>query len=595
MRAIFVLFDTLNRHYLPPYGNEWVHAPNFRRLAERTAQFDTCYGGSMPCMPARRELHTGRYNFLHRSWGPLEPFDVSMPELLKSNGVHTHLATDHQHYFEDGGATYHTRYTTWEFFRGQEGDAWKGHVSAPSIPESMHEDVINAQKPQLWRQDWVNRGYLEQEEDHPQTKTFDAGLHFIRTNAAQDRWFVQIETFDPHEPFFSYKQHKDLYPHAYDGPHFDWPTYSRVTERTEAVEHVRFEYAALLSMCDRSLGRVLDVMDDEDMWDDTMLIVGTDHGFLLGEQGWWAKNVQPWYEETIHLPLFVWDPRSGQQAIRRASLVQTVDIPPTVLDFFDVPVPSSMTGRALTATIAHDEPVRSSALFGIHGGHVNVTDGRYVYMRASASAANEPLAEYTLMPAHMNRLFGVNELAGAQLVQDLPYALGAPVLRIPARAMLNTHAFGSLLFDVVADPQQSTPLLDDDLELRMIGVLLDAMRANGAPPEQFERLGLPPSGPPAREHLAVRVQATRAAEVSQPMPDRASLPAGRLSALLPLSLLAADPDGRTVLDIVLPGLRRTPMFNYVSEMSMYDLAAFSPGTLSPAALGDAARQLADIA
>ena len=66
---------------LPPYGGG-VHAPNFTRLAERCVTFDNCYVGSMPCIPARRELHTGRYNFLHRSWGPLEPFDDLMPALL---------------------------------------------------------------------------------------------------------------------------------------------------------------------------------------------------------------------------------------------------------------------------------------------------------------------------------------------------------------------------------------------------------------------------------------------------------------------------------------------------------------------------------
>ena len=45
-------------------------APNFERLAAHTVCFDKSYVGSLPCMPARRELHTGRYNFLHRSWGP---------------------------------------------------------------------------------------------------------------------------------------------------------------------------------------------------------------------------------------------------------------------------------------------------------------------------------------------------------------------------------------------------------------------------------------------------------------------------------------------------------------------------------------------
>lgn len=84
MKAIMIMFDTLNRRYLPPNGCEDIHAPNFERLAKRSVTFDNCYIGSMPCIPARRELHTGCYNFLHRSWGPIEPFDDSMPEILKN-------------------------------------------------------------------------------------------------------------------------------------------------------------------------------------------------------------------------------------------------------------------------------------------------------------------------------------------------------------------------------------------------------------------------------------------------------------------------------------------------------------------------------
>jgi arylsulfatase A-like enzyme len=98
-KAIIVMFDTLCRHYIPSYGNDWIVAPNFKRLAAQTVQFHNAYVGSMPCMPARRELHTGRYNFLHRGWGPLEPFDDSVFEILKQQHVYTHLVTDHLHYW----------------------------------------------------------------------------------------------------------------------------------------------------------------------------------------------------------------------------------------------------------------------------------------------------------------------------------------------------------------------------------------------------------------------------------------------------------------------------------------------------------------
>ncbi|GLQ55862.1 sulfatase [Devosia nitrariae] len=496
MKAIMVMFDSLNRRFLPPYGCDWIHAPNFQRLSEKAVTFDNCYAGSMPCMPARRELQTGRYNFLHRSWGPLEPFDDSVPEMLRKAGVYTHMITDHQHYWEDGGSTYHNRFDTYEFFRGQEGDRWKGRVPAPG--ETLATDHHAA----LHRQDRINRQYLENEADHPQTRVFDAGIEFVRTNADRDRWLVQIETFDPHEPFFSYDRHKAHYARPYDGPQLDWPTYGRVTETAETVQHVRDQYSALLSMCDASLGRVIDMMDELDLWDDTMLIVCTDHGFLLGEHGWWAKMVQPWYDENIHTPLFIWDPRAKAKGQRRKSLVQTIDFGPTLLDYFGVAPTERMEGHALGQTVASDTPVREAGLFGAFGMHVNVTDGRYVYMRAPRDASNRPLDEHTLMPTHMRWQFTREELKRAELIEGFPFTQDVPVLRIPGMPFGAGNAFelGTLLFDLETDPGQEHPLEDPQIELRMINLMLELMRANEAPESQYQRMGLPAHGPADLTH-----------------------------------------------------------------------------------------------
>ncbi|GAA0399822.1 sulfatase [Paenibacillus motobuensis] len=493
MRAIMVMFDTLNRHWLPPYGCDWIHAPNFQRLAEKTVVFDNCYVGSMPCMPARRELHTGRYNFLHRSWGPVEPFDDSMPELLKKQGVYTHLVTDHQHYWEDGGATYHTRYSSHEFIRGQEGDPWKGHVGEIEIEQQMAHDL---QKP-LFRQDQINREYFPRgrEEDFPQAQTFSRGMEFIRKNSQEDRWFLQLETFDPHEPFYAPQKYRDLYPHEYNGRLFDWPPMGPVSETPEEIAHIRYEYAALLSMCDAHLGKVLDLMDELDMWKDTMLIVNTDHGFLLGEHDYWAKNAQPWYNEIAHTPLFIWDPRSGKKAERRSSLVQMIDMAPTLLDFFGLQVPKDMTGKPLRETVLSDQPVREAALFGIHGGHVNCTDGRYVYMRGPMSPDNGPLYEYTLMPTHMKNMYLPNELQNMELQEPFSFTKNCQTLKVPVGFQwFNVYRFGTKLFDVVNDPKQQHELDAPDVELRFIRIMAELMTASDSPPEQFVRLGIPVDG-----------------------------------------------------------------------------------------------------
>jgi arylsulfatase A-like enzyme len=497
MKAVMVLFDSLNRHMLPPYGGNYVKAPNFSQLAERSVVFDNCYIGSMPCIPARRELHTGRYNFLHRGWGPLEPFDDSMPEILKDNGIYTHLVTDHQHYFEDGGATFHTRYSSWEFFRGQEGDAWKGHVADPDIPPS-----IGGRSGRIWRQDWVNRQYLASEADQPQTLTFDAGIEFMRRNAGEDRWFLQIESFDPHEPFYAQQHYRDLYPHGYEGQHFDWPAYAPVSEDAGTIDHLRAEYAALVTMCDRSLGRVMDLMDELNLWRDTMLIVCTDHGFLLGEHGWWGKNVQPWYNELANTPLFIWDPRAGREGARSSALVQMIDLAPTLLDLFGIEPTPDMQGVRLADIIAGAGDGRQHGLFGAFGGHVNITDGRYVYMRASSGPENGPLYEYTLMPTRIWSRFRPEELNGTELAAPFRFTKGVPTLRVRGHSYVDSHRFGTLLYDLETDPDQSAPIANEAVELRMIELMLELMRQTDAPAEQYERLGLPATGRAGRRHLA---------------------------------------------------------------------------------------------
>lgn len=493
MKAIMVMFDSLCRRFLSPYGTDSVHTPNFQRLAERTIIFDNAYVGSMPCMPARRELHTGRYNFMHRSSGPIEPFDQSMPERLARANVHTHLVSDHYHYWEDGGATYHTRYKTWEGVRGQEGDPWKGVVDPPEPRPNLGAFSVGSSKREPFQQDQINRSYMRFEEQQPQPRTFRKGIDFLETNCESDNWFLQIETFDPHEPHFVDQFYKDLYRDEYTGPLYDWPRSRRADDSDDVRLHARNNYSALVTMCDRYLGMVLDAMDRLGLWEDTMLIVNTDHGYLLSEHGWWGKLTMPWYNEIANIPLFIWDPRSGRAGNRSDGLVQMIDIAPTLYSFFGVENAPHMQGIDLGPVLAGDtNKAHDRVLFGNFGGHVNCTDGRYVYMRAPADEANSPLYHYTLMPTHMNGPFSNEALANAELVDYFGFTDGAKVLRIPEPAP-NAGKWEeqyTMLFDLETDPQQKMPLRDDGIEARMVAELIAGMEESEAPEEQLVRLGL---------------------------------------------------------------------------------------------------------
>lgn len=549
MRTILVMFDSLNRRFLPNYGCDWVKAPNFERLGERCLTFENAYIGSMPCMPARREMHTGRYNFLHRSWGPMEPYDDSVPEILKLSGVYTHLVSDHQHYWEDGGATYHTRYSSWECFRGQEGDPWKadldpGIVPAHNVAPNPHGKTANYLINRMPVQDMINRAQMDKEEKMPQARTFAAGLDFLKTNWTYDDWFLQIETFDPHEPFFTQKEYQALYDETFIGRDADWPPYGPCNDSEEVVRHVRTKYAALVSMCDTYLGRVLDFMDSHDMWKDTALIVTTDHGYLLGEHQWWSKSIMPLYNEVAHIPMFAWDPRVGKRGERRTALVQNIDIAATLLELNGRPLPKDMLAKPLRRVMECDEPIHDCVLFGHHASHVNITDGRYVYLRAPLTRENSPAYEYTLMPTHMRAMFSPKELENTELAGPFTFTKGVRLMKIPvseaAGQSSGTYRFGTKLYDLKADPGELTPIEDPKTELRLINRMRDLMLENDAPAEQYQRMGIPQDRPMTMEELTAQKAAVEENEAKAPVEGFAWEPEAK-EQFLALSMFAQRP------------------------------------------------------
>ncbi|KIF73064.1 hypothetical protein QR77_01765, partial [Streptomyces sp. 150FB] len=258
-------------------------------------------------------------------------------------------------------------------------------------------------------------------------------------------------------------------------------------------------------------------------------------------------------------------------------LVQTIDFGPTLLDYFDVEATGLMQGAPLRSAIASDAPVHEAGLFGSFGGHVNVTDGRYVYMRAPLRESNDPLYEHTLMPTHMASRFAPEEFEGAELLRPLPFTKGAPVLRLPGTAWGNPYAFGTMLFDLDTDPGQSRPLLDDELELRMAGLLTELMRSSDAPESQFDRLGLPREGPVTPAHLLARDQYPLVVAATEPMPPESEFAREAPGVTTLVRDLLADSDARAALLRHLPLLANPDFAEQVGDRSPWHLAATTPG------------------
>jgi len=410
MKAILILADSLNRRFLPVYGNDWVKAPNIGRLARKSVVFDNHWAGSMPCMPARRDMLTGRLNFLEREWGGVEPFDVPFVRLLRQAGVYTRMETDHYHYFHVGGENYPTLFNSWRFHRGQEWDLCEGSIAVPEEPE--HLGVWNAQYAR-------NRRAFKTESDYPTPRTFQGAIDWLKLNEGEDDYFLWIEAFDPHEPFDCAREFLDLYQDDWKGPLYNWSKYEWGEHDPEAVEHLRKSYAATLTMMDRWFGRLLDELKRQGILDETLIILTTDHGHMLGEHGITGKNWFHSWNELAHIPLIVHPPGNVRAGERRTQLTQNTDLLPTLLDYFGVSFDNPIHGESWKPVLEESKPVkREAALFGLFGQTVNVTDGRCTYFRPPAQPDNQPLYRYFLTPGTFRSIYGLHDITGEMFYRE---------------------------------------------------------------------------------------------------------------------------------------------------------------------------------
>ena len=368
------------------------------------------------------------------------------------------------------------------------------------LRDMYHPAQYSEEPRNLYYHHIVNRQFMKDESDFCSVRCFDEGLEFLDLNRTADNWLLQIETFDPHEPFFAPTRYRDDYPTNYTGPVRDWPPYERVTEAPDECAELRANYCAIVALCDAQIGRLLDYFDQHDLWQDTALVVGTDHGFLLGEHDWWAKLRMPCYDEVAHIPLFIHHPDHAARAgTRRQSLTQTIDLMPTLLDLFGVEAPKEVEGRSLLPLLNSDTPIRHAGLYGVWASATNITDGRYTYFRYPDDMHAQEIYQYTLMPTHITSFFTTDELQTATLSPPFDFTKRVPVLKVLGHAklpMYRNHGMSffqdveTVLFDTKNDPAQHSPISSPETEARLVEQMLALMRANDAPPEAYVRLGL---------------------------------------------------------------------------------------------------------
>ena len=445
--------------------------------------FTNCYCGSTPCMPARRDIATGRLELLRRGWGPLEEEDLDLPRQVSgppNQSVRwtveqghrvSCLITDHFHLWEQGAGNYHTGYTGFDFVRGCEADAWYTDPVEFACPP---EDLLGKNE-RHWRNvHFVRRSH----DDWFCSQVIDRACSWLERNRAHESFYLHLDVFDPHEPW---DPPEDVL-RAFDPRGYDVPgvaaaaPYAKWRERLtpDQLLAYRARYAAKVAFLDQRLCRLLDTMDRLRLWDDTLVIFTTDHGTYNGDHGRMGKLQTHEHDAVGHIPFILYHPRDGHGE-RREQLVQLVDIYPTVLRAVGKPVPEGIHGVDLAPALADPSVhTRDYAVYGQFGASVSITDGRWV-LHQSPVPENGPLFWY-----------------GACLAKFLRYDLGPfDGTRREVRGC-RSWPEATWLSDKAADPNELSDLARSrPVELRaMHAALRGELTRLDAPSEQAVRMGL---------------------------------------------------------------------------------------------------------
>ena len=289
--VIVLITDTFRRDNLGARAARPVRTPALDRFAERATELTGLTMSSFPTIPHRTDFASGRVGWPHYGWQPISHSTPNhIATLLAEQGYFTQLICDCPHLFKSGFQVgFHGSYQ----HRGQEGDLTLLHMNDP-IAEAMPRAKTRRSPetfgaPLIDLHMWLND--IRTEADTFCAQTAQTTATWLERNYQAGPFFLWADFFDPHEPWDPPEYLVRRYDPDYDGAPMLHPNYGPADRYTGAeLRNLWAHYAAESELVDRHIGRVLDKIDDLDLWRNSLVVVMADHGMAVGEHNCCGKS-----------------------------------------------------------------------------------------------------------------------------------------------------------------------------------------------------------------------------------------------------------------------------------------------------------------
>lgn len=396
MNVLFITIDDL-RPEIGCYGNDEVKTPNIDRLAKMGVKFNKAYCQYPVCNPSRASFLTGKRPdeigilcntvALREKW----PDIVTLPQLFRENGYYTanmgkvlHVGTDEngkQTHFRDDKSFMHNfkalgnnpkiGNTGERRLLGDGTIPWAEWLMAEGGDEAQPDGMIAAEAVRL----------LEENHDTP--------------------FFLGVGFHKPHDPFFAPKEYFEDYPLDEVKLAKDPSDRSPILELSIPDAYGRFKsfseqdqrefkraYQSCTTFTDAQVGKVFDAMDRLELWDSTIVVLLGDHGYHLGEHGWWNKVTL--FELGANAPLMMWVPGMESMGQETDSVIEFLDLYPTLVDLCGLAAPHELSGKSIRPVLAQPAtPWKNAAFTQVTRGKLmgySVRNDRWRYIQWGENA-----------------------------------------------------------------------------------------------------------------------------------------------------------------------------------------------------------------
>jgi arylsulfatase A-like enzyme len=349
MNIILIVSDTFRRDHLPCYGNSGIISPHLDSFASKALIFENGYPASFPTVPTRADLLTGRFTFTYLPWGPLPLDEVTLPECLNKVGYATAAVVDTPFFIRNG--------------YGQDR-GFKEFIYVRGQLAGTQREYLHLQRP------------FSEERGYCAAKTFKEASDWLQCHY-QEKFFLYVDTWDPHEPWDPPAYYVTPYLPDYNGevvsPNY-WD-YQEDGYSERDMEIARACYKGEISMVDHWFGYFMERLRVLNLIDDTAIFFTSDHGFCFGEHGLFGKRRFRWadgsdfeegfakgltldrgivhrsplHNEITQVPLLVYLP--GQEHKRIPGLVSLPDLMPTILELAGAETPDRVQAKSIMPLI----------------------------------------------------------------------------------------------------------------------------------------------------------------------------------------------------------------------------------------------------